>query len=240
MNLWNDSGLRWAPETESKPEIERNHLHHRDMSNSVKYNTTSQWCQHTRLLRTMCPIWIIKMNLWNDSGQKWAPETESKPEIERNHLHHRDMSKSVKYNTTSQWSQHTRPLNAKCPIWIKWMNLWNDSGLKWAPETESKPEIERNHLHHRDMSKSVKYNTTSQWSQHTRPLNAKCPIWIKWMNLWNDSGLKWAPETESKPEIERKHLHHRVMSNSVNYNTTSQWSQHTRLLSTKCPIWKNK
>ena len=59
----------------------------------------------------------------------------------------------------------------------------------------------------------------------------------KIMNLWNDWGLKWAPETESKPEIERKHLHHRVMSNSVNYNTTYQWSQHTHLLSTKCPIW---
>ena len=37
--------------------------------------------------------------------------------------------------------------------------LWNDLGLKCAPETESKPEIERNHLHHRDMYKSVNYNT---------------------------------------------------------------------------------
>ena len=59
------------------------------------------------------------------------------------------------------------------------MNLWNDSGLRSAPETESKPEIERNYLHHRDMSKSVKYNNTSLWPQHTRLLSTKCPIWKK-------------------------------------------------------------
>ena len=33
------------------------------------------------------------------------------------------------------------------------MNLWNDSERKWALEAESKPEIEENHLHHKDMFK---------------------------------------------------------------------------------------
>ena len=177
------------------------------------------------------------MNLWADSGRIWAPENESKPEIERKHLHHRVMSNSVNYNTTSPWSQHTRLIWTKCPIWIKYMNLWADSGRIWAPETESKPEIERKHLHHRVMSNSVNYNTTSNDPNIHVHLNTKCPIWIKYMNLWADSGLKWFPETESKPEIERKHLHHGDMSNLVNYNTTSLWSQHTRLIRTKCPIW---
>ena len=40
------------------------------------------------------------------------------------------------------------------------------------------------------------------------------------MNLWTDSGRKCALETESKFEIERKHLHHKDISNLVNYNTT--------------------
>ena len=146
------------------------------------------------------------------------------------------MYKLVNYNTTSQWTQHTRLKSTKCPIWIKSMNLRNDSGLKCALETESKPEFERNHLHHRDMSNLEKYNTTSQWFQHTRLIRTKCPIWI------NNESLDWFGTEMStwnwiKKEIERKHLHHRVMSNSVNYNTSSQWSQHTHLLSTKCPIW---
>ena len=33
------------------------------------------------------------------------------------------------------------------------------------------------------------------------------------MNLWCDSGRKWALEAESKPEIEGKHLHHKDISN---------------------------
>ena len=40
------------------------------------------------------------------------------------------------------------------------------------------------------------------------------------MNLWTDSGRKCALETESKFEIERKHLNHKDISNLVNYNTT--------------------
>ena len=36
---------------------------------------------------------------------------------------------------------------------------------------------------------------------------------IKLMNLWTDSKPKWALESESKPEIEEKHLSHKVMSN---------------------------
>ena len=33
------------------------------------------------------------------------------------------------------------------------------------------------------------------------------------MNLWSDSARELALEPESKPEIERKHLHHKDMSN---------------------------
>ena len=32
------------------------------------------------------------------------------------------------------------------------------------------------------------------------------------MNLWTDSERKWAVESESKPEIEEKHLLHKVIS----------------------------
>ena len=42
------------------------------------------------------------------------------------------------------------------------------------------------------------------------------------MNLWTDSEWKCAPEPESKHEKERKHLHHRDMTNKLNYNTNSQ------------------
>ena len=41
------------------------------------------------------------------------------------------------------------------------------------------------------------------------------------MNLWNHSERKWALEPESKPEIEEIHLHHKDMSNYVNYTTNS-------------------
>ena len=156
------------------------------------------------------------MILCTDSGRKWAPDSESNPEILSKHLHHRYTSKLVNYNTTSQWSQHTRLLRTKCPISMKVMNLCIDSGRKWSLESESKSEIERKHLHHREMSKLVNYYTTYQWSQHTRLLRTKCPISMKLMNLCTDSGRKWSLESESKSEIERNHLHHRVMSNLVN------------------------
>ena len=38
-------------------------------------------------------------------------------------------------------------------------------------------------------------------------------ILLKYMNLWTDSGRKWAVESESKPEIEEKHLLHKDISN---------------------------
>ena len=41
------------------------------------------------------------------------------------------------------------------------------------------------------------------------------------MNLWNHSERKWALEPESKPKIEGIHLHHKDMSNYVNYTTNS-------------------
>ena len=43
------------------------------------------------------------------------------------------------------------------------------------------------------------------------------------MNLWTDSGRKWAIESESKPQIEGKHLHYKDMANEVIYTTISNW-----------------
>ena len=56
------------------------------------------------------------------------------------------------------------------------------------------------------------------------------------MKLWTDFGRKCALETESKFEIERKHLQHKAMHNLLNYNTTSEGPQHTHLLGTRCPF----
>ena len=35
------------------------------------------------------------------------------------------------------------------------------------------------------------------------------------MNLWTDSKCKWDLESNSKPEIEEKHLLHKDMSNTI-------------------------
>ena len=49
------------------------------------------------------------------------------------------------------------------------MNLWVDSGRKWALEAESKPEIEGKHMHHKDMSKYVNYTKTPIWPNTLSP-----------------------------------------------------------------------
>ena len=41
------------------------------------------------------------------------------------------------------------------------------------------------------------------------------------MNLSSHSERKWGLESESKPEIESIHLHHKVMSNFLNYTSKS-------------------
>ena len=43
-------------------------------------------------------------------------------------------------------------MSIKCSILFKKKNLWTDFEWKRAPELELKPEIEREHLHHRDMT----------------------------------------------------------------------------------------
>ena len=43
-------------------------------------------------------------------------------------------------------------MSVKCSILLQQMNLWTDSEWKCAPEPESKSEIERKYLHHRDMT----------------------------------------------------------------------------------------
>ena len=60
------------------------------------------------------------------------------------------------------------------------------------------------------------------------------------MNLWTDSEWKWAPEPESKPEIERKHLHHRDMTNLLNYTTNLNWLSHTLSKSVSVQFYYNK
>ena len=41
------------------------------------------------------------------------------------------------------------------------------------------------------------------------------------MNVWTELERKWALESESKPEINEKHLHHKDISNSVTYKSNS-------------------
>ena len=60
------------------------------------------------------------------------------------------------------------------------------------------------------------------------------------MNLWTDSEWKWALEPESKPEIERKHLHHRDMTNFLNYTTNSNWLSQTLSKSVSVQFYYNK
>ena len=63
-----------------------------------------------------------------------------------------------------------------------------------------------------------------KWAQEAKPemltnlqlsdLKLKiCSILLKLMNDLTDSRGKWALESESKPEIQENHLHHKVISN---------------------------
>ena len=49
------------------------------------------------------------MNLRTLSEQKWALETESKPEIEGIHLHHKDMSNQLNYTSKSNGPNNLAP-----------------------------------------------------------------------------------------------------------------------------------
>ena len=236
MNLWTDLGRKWGLESESKSKIERKHQHHVDISNLVNGNTNSNWSLQTLLLWKKYPIILKYMNLWTDSGRKWGLESESKSKIERKHLHHKDISNLVNGNTNSHWSLQTLLLWKKYPILLKYMNLWTDSDREWGLESESKSKIERKHQHHIDNSNLVNGNTNSHWSLQTLLLWKKYPILLKFMNLWTDSGRKWGLESETKSKIERKHQHHKDISNLVNGNTNSNWSLQTLLLWTKYPI----
>ena len=84
---------------------------------------------------------------------------------------------------------------------------------KCSLESESKPEIERNHLHHKDKANQVSYTTNWNWLSHTISMGIKYSILLKYMNLWNDLDLKWPLESESEPEIERKNLQYKDMAN---------------------------
>ena len=44
-------------------------------------------------------------------------------------------------------------------------------------------------------------------------MSVKYSILLKLMYLWNDLEWKWPLESESEPEIERKHLHHKDKAN---------------------------
>ena len=101
------------------------------------------------------------------------------------------------------------------------MNLWSVSERKWAQESESKSEIEEKHLHHEDISNYVIYTTNSHGHKQSPSMKRKCWLLLKYMNLWSVSERKWAQESESKSEIEEKHLHHEDISNYVIYTTNS-------------------
>ena len=50
------------------------------------------------------------------------------------------------------------------------MNLRSHSERKWDLETESKPEIEGIHLHHKDMSNQLNYTSKSKGPNNLAPL----------------------------------------------------------------------
>ena len=138
----------------------------------------TEMCSRTRrLLITKCPR--IKTRIKTRKS-------------ERNHLHHRDMSKSVKYNTTSQWSQHTRLLSTKCPIWKnKWISGmirdWNEHQkpnqnqklketiciIEICPNQWSTTLLPNDPIIHVSQSVHLNYNTNSpmirDWNEHQKP-----------------------------------------------------------------------
>ena len=176
------------------------------------------------------------MNLCTDSDLKWGLESESKSKIKRNHPHHKDISNVLNGNTISHCSLQTLLLWTKCPISLKYMNQWTDSARKWDLESESISKIERKLPHNKDISNLLNGNTNSHCSLQTLLLGTKYPILLKYMNQWTDSARKWGLVPESKSKIERKHLHHKDISNLVDGITNSHCFLQTLLLWTKCPI----
>ena len=100
-------------------------------------------------------------------------------------------------NTNSHCSLQTLLSWTKYPILLQYMNLWTDLDRKWGVECESKSKIERQHLHHIDISNLENGNTKSDCSLQALPLWTKYPILLKYMNLWTDSDRKWGLESES-------------------------------------------
>ena len=41
MKIWTDSERKWAQEPESKPKIKEKHMHHKEKSNYLTYNSNS-------------------------------------------------------------------------------------------------------------------------------------------------------------------------------------------------------
>ena len=60
------------------------------------------------------------------------------------------------------------------------------------------------------------------------------------MNLRTHSDWKWALEPESKAEIEGIHLHHKVMSNYVNYTSKSNEPNNLAPLGQSVEFYSNK
>ena len=139
-------------------------------------NNNSHFSLQTLLLWTKYPTFVKYMNLWTDSARKWGLESESISKIERKHLHHKDISNFVDGNNNSHCSLQTLLLWTKYPTFVKYMNLWTDSDRKWGLESESKSLIERNHLHHKDISNLVGGNKNSHCSLQTLLLWTKYPI----------------------------------------------------------------
>ena len=116
------------------------------------------------------------------------------------------------------------------------MNVWTDSDRKWGLESESKSKIEGKHLHHTDISNLVGGNNISHCSLQTLLLWTKYPIFEFYESL-DCFGAEMRYRIQIRIESERKHIHHKDISNLVGGNNNSHCYLQTLLLWTKYPIF---
>ena len=85
-------------------------------------------------------------------------------------------------------------------------------GTEMRSSTRIKSKIERKHLHHKDISNLLDGNNNSHCSLQTLLLRTKYPIFEKYESLdW--FGAEMMYRIRIRIESERKHLHHKDISN---------------------------
>ena len=67
----------------------------------------------------------------------------------------------------------------KYSILLNLKYLWNGFESKWPLESDSEPEIERKHLHYKDMANLGRYSTNLNWISHTLSISGKFSILLK-------------------------------------------------------------